>query len=249
MRYSQAEIEIMAEGGRLLARVIAELKGAVRPGVVTRSLDDLCREKIRSLGAEPAFLNYRPPGGRKPYPFSLCVSLNDVVVHGRPSARVVKDGDLVKLDAGLKYKGFYVDSAVTVGAGETSREARKLMETTSLALKKGVAEAKIGKAVGDIGYAVERCARKAKFSVVRVLVGHGVGRKLHEEPTVPNFGSRGEGVKLEVGMVLAIEPMIAAGSGEVKELADESFATSDGSLSAHFEHTVAITERGPLVLT
>jgi len=246
---SPSEIEIMAEGGHLLALILAELRSAVRPGLRTSALEELSRKLIKSAGATPAFLGYRPAGSREPYPYSLCVSLNDVVVHGHPSGYVVKDGDLVKLDLGLKHRGFYLDSAITVPVGNMSREARKLAVVTQEALQKGIEQARPGKTVGDIGHAVQKHVEKNGFSIVRTLTGHGIGRELHEDPQILNFGRPGTGEELKVGMVLAIEPMVAMGGGATHELKDESFVTTDGSLAAHFEHTVAITKNGPIVLT
>lgn len=243
------EVEIMAEAGKKLARVIEALRVLTRVGITTKYLDDASRVLIKEEGAEPAFLNYRPAGSRKGYPFTLCASLNDTVVHGLPSGEPLKDGDLLKLDLGLKYKDFYVDSAITVGVRNISREASKLIAVTEEALTKGIKEARIGKTTGDIGHAIESHVKKSKFSIVQSLTGHGIGRSLHEDPYVLNFGKPGAGEELRVGMVLAIEPMVAAGSGASKQLKDESFVTKDGSLAAHFEHTVAITAQGPRVLT
>lgn len=243
------EIEIMAEAGKKLAFVLRALAAEVCAGIPTMRLDEISAALIKERGAAPAFLNYRPAGSATAYPFTLCVSVNDVIVHGQPSGYVIKDGDLVKLDLGLKYKGFYVDSAVTVGVGNVSREAKKLIEVTRDALYRGIREARAGNTTGDVGYAVERFAVKNKFSVIKSLIGHGIGRNLHEEPSVPNFGKKGEGEELVLGMVIAVEPMIAAGSGATLQRKDDSFSTRDGSLSAHFEHTVAITERGPRILT
>lgn len=246
---SEEEIEIMAEGGRMLAEVLKELKRAARAGVSTKFLDELAYKLIKDRGAEPAFRGYRPEGSRKPYPYSLCTSLNDTVVHGLPSSYVIKDGDLVKLDLGLKYGSFFVDAATTVPVGNVGQEASRLVKATENALYKGVAEARAGKTTGDIGSAIQRCVEKNKMAVIKNLTGHGIGRSLHEEPSVLNFGRRDGGVELEVGQVLAIEPMVAIGSGEIKQLKDDSFTTRDGSLSAHFEHTVAITKKGPRILT
>lgn len=244
-----AQIKIMAEAGRRLAQILQILKDEVGAGVSTMFLEKRSRELIEAAGAKPAFLNYRPTGGREAYPFSLCVSLNDTVVHGRPSDYIIKEGDLVKLDLGLKYKGFYVDSAVTVGVGEILPLTGKLMRVTEEALGLAVKETRPGGTLGDIGAAVEEYVKKNRLEVVRGLTGHGIGQGLHEEPSVFNFGRRGEGEKLEVGMVLAIEPMIATGIGRIKQLPDDSFVTADGSLAAHFEHTVAITPDGPRILT
>jgi methionyl aminopeptidase len=243
------EIEIMSEAGHKLARVLKVLTTEVRAGVRTMHLEDMSFAMIKEQGADPAFLNYRPAGSAKAYPFTICVSVNDTIVHGQPSKYVIKDGDIVKLDLGLKYKGFYVDSAVTVGVGDISREAKKLVDVTRDALYRGIREALAGNTTGDIGHAIERYAIKNKFSVVRSLVGHGIGKNLHEEPAVPNFGRKGDGDDLVPGMVIAIEPMVAAGSGVTVQGKDDSFMTRDGSLSAHFEHTVAITKKGPRILT
>lgn len=246
---TEKEVELMAEGGRRLAEVLKELKRATRAGVSTKFLDELAYKLIKDKGAEPAFRGYRPIGGRKPYPYSLCSSLNDTVVHGLPSEYVIKDGDLVKLDLGLKYNGFYVDTATTIAVGNVGRDTKRLMKVTEDALSKGIAEARSGKTLGDIGFAIQRHVEKNKMAVIRNLTGHGIGRALHEDPSVLNFGISGRGTELEVGQVLAIEPMVAAGRGEIKQLKDDSFVTRDGSLSAHFEHTVAITKKGPRILT
>ncbi|MBI4087595.1 MAG: type I methionyl aminopeptidase [Candidatus Liptonbacteria bacterium] len=244
-----SEIELMAEGGRMLAEVLKELKRATRAGVSTKFLDEFAHKLIQDRGATPAFLNYLPAWGKKPYLCSLCASLNDTVVHGLPSDYVIKDGDLVKLDLGLKYKGFYTDTATTVAVGNVSKEEKRLIKVTEDALQKGIAEARAGKTLGDIGSAIQKHVEKNGMSVVKSLTGHGIGRALHEEPSVLNVGNPGHGLELEVGMVLAIEPMVALESGEIKQLKDDSFITRDGSLAAHFEHTVAITEKGPRILT
>ncbi len=240
----------MAEGGRRLGAVLQKLKVMVRPGVTTLALDHAARALIEADGDTPAFLRYRPAGARRAYPYTLCSSVNDVVVHGQPSAMcVLKEGDFIKLDLGLKHKGFYLDAAITVGVGRVSAEAKKLMAVTEESLYAGIKEANVGRTLGDIGYAIERVARKNKFYIAEGLTGHGIGRALHEEPTVYNFGDRGTGTKLRAGMVIAIEPMVAVGGGEVVQLRDESYGTADRSLAAHFEHTVAITENGPMILT
>jgi len=246
---SPDEIEIMAEGGRRLAQILKTLREEVKVGITTLYLEKLSRKLIKDAEAEPAFLGYKPPGSRKFYPCSLCTSINEGVVHGIPSDYKIKDNDLVKLDLGIKYKGFYVDAALTVGVGDISPKAKKLIEVTREALSRGIAEAREEKTIGDIGSAIEGFVKSRGFSVVRSLTGHAIGRELHEDPVVLNFGRRGEGEKLEVGMALAIEPMVAIGSGDTNQLKDESFVTADGSLAAHFEHTVAVTEKGPRVLT
>ncbi|MDP2598398.1 MAG: type I methionyl aminopeptidase [Candidatus Liptonbacteria bacterium] len=243
------QIEIMAEGGKRLARVLEYLAKEVRPGITTKFLDSMAYKHIREAGASPAFLNYRPAGAKKAYPFTLCASLNDTVVHGLPSDYVICEGDLVKLDLGLKYKGFYLDSAITVGVGSISKEAKKLIQATEESLARAIVSARPGKTLGDIGHAVETRVKKNNFSIVQSLTGHGIGRNLHEDPYVLNFGKAHDGERLLAGMVLALEPMVAIGKSDVLQRADESFVTRDGSLAAHFEHTVAITETGPRVLT
>ena len=243
------EIEIMAEGGRRLAVVLARLAEETRAGITTKSLDRLAYQLIHRSGAKPAFLNYRPAGARRAYPYSLCASVNGVVVHGQPSEYVIKESDLVKLDLGLLYKGFYSDAALTVGVGEISKEAKRLVAATEEALHAAIAEANVGKTLGDIGYVVAKRAKRSGCVVAEGLTGHGIGRALHEDPTVWNVGQKGGGEELREGMVLAIEPMFVTGKPALRQLRDESWATADGSLSAHFEHTVAITKNGPLILT
>jgi len=244
-----AEIELMAEAGGHLARVLRTLAGEVKAGIETRELETKSLALIQESGCIPAFLNYRPGGAHKPFPASLCVSVNDVVVHGVPSQYVIRDGDLVKLDLGVIWKGFYADAAVTVPVGNVSDEARRLTEVTRAALDAGIRAAKLGDTLGDIGWAIENTVHAAKFSVADTLTGHGIGRELHEDPWVMNTGRPGVGDVLREGMVIAIEPMVAAGKGHVRQGKDDSFMTADGSLSAHFEHTVAITKNGPRVLT
>lgn len=239
----------MAEAGRMLAVILDTVSKSARAGMKTKELDEAARKMIRDAGCEPAFLNYKPSGAKKAYPATACVSVNDTVVHGIPSDYVIKDGDLVKIDLGLKHKGFCVDAAVTVGIGEISLREKELIETTKRALELGINEAWPGKTLGDIGFAIENHVKSKRFSIADLLTGHGIGRDLHEEPHVYNFGRKGKGQKLIAGMVIAIEPMVAMGSGNLKQLKDDSFATADGSISAHFENTVAITENGPRVLT
>ena len=239
----------MADGGRKLAKILKNLADAVRPGVKLIDLENLSRQLIKEEGGEPAFLNYRPEGAAKAYPFSLCASVNNVIVHGQPSNYAIQDGDLIKLDLGIIYKGFYTDAALTVGVGKISPLARKLMETTKKALNDAISQAKFGKTLGDIGWAIEKTAKENGFSVAEGLTGHGVGEELHEDPVVYNFGNPNEGLKLKEGMVIAIEPMLVAGNGRIKQLKDESYGSADGSLSAHFEHTVAVGKNGGRILT
>ncbi len=248
-----AEIEIMAEAGRKLAKILSRLEGEVRVGITTDFLDKLSAELIRQSGATPAFLGYQPAGAKKPYPNTLCASLNDVVVHGLPSSYQLREGDVLKIDLGLKYRGFFVDSALTVPVGKVREEAKKLIQVTKQALNLAIRELEVGKTLGDVGHAIQSYVRKNKFSIVCSLTGHGIGRSLHEEPAVLNFGKPGTGLELSSGMVLAIEPMTSSSNlpngCNIRELPDGSFTTNDQSLSVHFEHTVAITETGPMVLT
>lgn len=239
----------MAEAGKRLASVLEASAKSVRAGMKTKEIDELSNRLIREAGCEPAFLNYRPHGAKKAYPATACVSVNEVIVHGVPSDYVIKSGDIVKIDLGLKHEGFYVDAAVTVGVGAIDAKKKELIETTKKALELGIEEARPGRTLGDIGFAIEHCVKAKGFSVVDLLTGHGVGRDLHEDPYVYNSGRRGEGEELKEGMVIAIEPMVAAGKGRIKQLDDDSFATADGSASAHFEQTLAITKNGPKVLT
>lgn len=240
----------MAHAGSILAKVLREVKNRVKIGIATRELDEIAHKLVLSYGGEPAFFQYAPPGFARKFPASLCVSVNEEVVHGIPSERVLRDGDIVGLDFGVRYKEFHADGAITVPVGKTSEETQKLLRITQEALSRGIAQARIGNTVGDIGFAIQSWVEQNGFSVIRDLVGHGIGRELHEAPQVPNFGKAGTGVKLAEGMVIAIEPMVAAGNWKI-ELAPDGWAyrTADGSLSAHFEHTVAITKKGPKILT
>ena len=244
-----AEIEIMAEGGWRLARILTELKKEVRSGTITASLDIRAREFLAASECEAAFLHYKPSGADKAFPAAICVSVNETIIHGIPSDHVLKEGDIVTLDMGLIYDGFYLDAAITVGVGKIDKRAADLLRATREALEAGIKAAKPGKALGDIGAAIQERIERDKFSVAQGLIGHGIGRELHEDPEVFNIGRRGEGEVLQPGMGLAIEPMAAAGKGKVKQLADDTFVTADGSISAHFEHTVAIAKEGPRVLT
>lgn len=244
------EIKIIEEGGRILANILESAKNMVRPGISTASLDAFAENEAHRLGAVPSFKKYKI--GSLSYPASLCTSLNDVVVHGIPSSGcILKEGDLLKLDFGIKYKNLFTDSALTVPVGRVSKEAEKLMCVTSRSLDDAIAAACPGGTIGDIGYAIQTIVEKEGFSVVRDLVGHGVGYAVHEEPSVPCFGRKGKGVKLEPGMVLAIEPMVIMGSSH-KVITDPdgwTVRSSDGSLAAHFEHTIVITEDGSRILT
>lgn len=235
----------MRRASRVVAEVLSKLRPLVRPGVSTAELDRFAEKSVRELGAVPAFLGYRG------YPATLCVSINEEIVHGIPSPkRFVKAGDIVSLDMGAVADGFYGDAALTVAAGEISPQARRLMEVTRESLARALSAVKAGARLGDVSNAVEACAKANGMAVVREFTGHGIGRKLHEEPSIPNFGRPGTGPELKAGMTLAIEPMLCLGRADVVVKNDGWTAVSaDGSLAAHYEHTVAVTEGGCEVLT
>ena len=234
----------MAAPNALVARILAELAGTAAAGVTTRGLDALAERRIREAGAVPAFKGYRG------YPATLCTSVNEQVVHGIPSDRKLVEGDILSLDMGVLMDGFYGDAALTVGIGRIAAEAGRLLRVTQEALGAAITQVRVGARLSDIGHAVQRLVEANGFSVVREFVGHGIGAALHEEPQIPNYGEPGRGPRLAEGMVLAIEPMVNAGRAGVKILSDGWTAvTKDGSLSAHFEHTVAVTAAGPRVLT
>jgi methionyl aminopeptidase len=243
---SQAELEKMRRSGVVLRQVLDTVRAKVTPGVSTMDLEGVAEEKIKELGAKPAFKGYYD------YPCVLCTSVNNEIIHGIPSEkRILKDGDILSIDCGVVLDGYYSDSAVTVPVGkELAPQLKKLLDVTEASLKKAIAEVKLGKTVGDIGASVQEYVEANGFSVVREFVGHGIGTRMHEEPQVPNFGTRGHGIRLREGMVLAIEPMVNIGKPGARVLDDKWTAvTTDGSYSAHFEHTVAVTRNGPLVLT
>ncbi len=242
---SPRELAIMRRAARVVVEAMRRCREIVRPGISTLEIDAEVERLIRRHGAKPAFKGYRG------FPATVCVSINEEVVHGIPVAhRRVKEGDLVGLDLGAVVDGYYADAALTIPVGEIPPEARRLLDVTREALELGIAQARPGRRVGDISAAIQRHVEAAGFGVVRAFVGHGVGRELHEDPQVPNFGEPGKGPLLRPGMVLAIEPMVTMGHWGVRVLADRWTAvTEDGSLSAHFEHTVAITDNGPEVLT
>ena len=241
---SQAEIDKMRQASAIVADVLAELTAMVAPGVSTLELDREAERLVRAAGGEPAFKGYRG------YPSTLCAAVNEQVIHGIPSKRELLEGDIVSLDMGVRKDGFFADSAVTVPVGRVSDEAQLLLRVTQEALGKGIEQARIGARVSDIGHAIQRHVEAHGFSVVREFVGHGIGASLHEEPQIANYGDPGRGPRLAEGMTLAIEPMVNVGKAAVKMLPDGWTAvTRDGSLSAHFEHTVAVTKDGPLVLT
>lgn len=235
-----AEIEVMAEASRVVAEALEIVRKEVRPGISTDDLDRIAEEAIRARGGIPAFKGYRS------YPKTLCASVNEQVVHGIPSKRKLKDGDIIGLDLGAIVGGFYGDSAVTVAVGRIPEATAKLVQVTEEALYLGIQQAVVGNRLTDISHAVQRHVESAGYSVVTEFVGHGIGRQLHEEPQVPNYGKPGQGPRLQPGMVLAIEPMVNMGGSAVRVLEDRWTAvTADGSLSAHFEHTIAIQSSGP----
>jgi len=241
---TQEEIKIIAEGGKILATTVKELEKLAKPGITTLELDRAAEALILSNGAKPAFKGYEG------FPYSLCASVNENIVHGFPSKYVLKNGDLLKLDLGVLYKGFNTDMAITVAVGNISFEAKRLMNVTKKSLRLGIKKAKIGNTIGDIGNTIQRFIEDQEFSVVRDLCGHGIGKSVHEDPKIPNYGKRGTGEKLAEGMVICIEPMVTTGDYNLKKSNDGyGYATKDNSLSAHFEHTIAITKSGPKILT
>jgi methionyl aminopeptidase len=242
---SDAEIDRMRVANQLVADVLAVLEQAIEPGVTTLDLDRMAEKLLRDAGAVPAFKGYRG------YPATLCASINEEVVHGIPSAaRALKSGDIISLDMGAKIDGFYGDSAVTVAVGSVPERTAALLRVTKESLERAIGEVRVGGRLSDVGHAVQTWVEQHGFSVVREFVGHGIGEKLHEDPQIPNYGQPGRGPKLVAGMVLAIEPMVAMGKPETRVLGDGWTAvTRDGSLAAHFEHTVAVRADGPLVLT
>jgi methionyl aminopeptidase len=243
---SHAELDKMRRSGQTVRQVLEVVKAKVAPGVSTMDLEHVAENKIRELGAKPAFKGYYD------YPCVLCTSVNEEIIHGIPSAkRVLKAGDIVSIDCGVVLDGYYGDSAITVPVGGVlAPELKKLLDVTEASLKRAIEEVRLGKTVGDVGAAVQEYVEANGFSVVRDFVGHGIGTRLHEEPQVPNYGTRGHGTRLREGMVLAIEPMVNIGKPGARVLEDKWTAvTEDGSYSAHFEHCVAVTRNGPLVLT
>jgi methionyl aminopeptidase len=244
VRKSADEIETMARAGRVVVETLAAIGEAIQPGVTTAELDEIAEEYIRSQGGAPTFKGYRG------FPASICASPNSMVVHGIPGPYALEEGNVISIDVGVTLDGLVADSAYTFGAGEIEPEAQRLLDVCQAALAAGIEQARAGNRVGDISAAVQRVTEEGGFSVIRSLVGHGVGRSMHEEPQIPNYGERGRGPALAPGMTLAIEPMITAGGEDVVMAEDGwSISTSDGSLAAHFEHTVAITEFEPRILT
>ena len=251
---TKEQIDIIREGCKNLATVLYKVGEKVAPGISTKDLDIYAEQLIREMGDIPAFLNYRPEGASSPFPASLCVSVNDEVVHGIPNKnKILKEGDIVSLDLGTKHKGLFTDMAITVPVGKVSPENLKLMQTTEQALQVGIDAARAGNTVGDIGYAIEsyvRGQKERKYGIVEVLAGHGVGIAIHEDPFIPNFGKQGKGEKLVPGMIVALEPMLNLGTKNVTIDDDDwTFRTRDRKNSAHFEHTILITEGEAEILT
>jgi methionyl aminopeptidase len=241
---TEEEIKIMREAGRILAKALKEVAKIAKPGVATKDLDRAAEALILSTGAKPGFKGYQG------FPSSMCISVNENLVHGLPSDYVLKEGDIVGLDLGVLYKGFYSDMAITVPVGKISFKAKHLLDVTKKSLRLGIKKAKAGNTLGDVGNTIQRFVEGQGYGIVKDLCGHGIGRDLHEEPKIPNFGNRGEGEIIKEGMVICIEPMVTAGDWHlVKSKDGYGYATKDNSLAAHFEHTIAITKRGPVILT
>lgn len=246
---SPKEIEILAEGGKILAKILHELAQTLQAGMTSQELDRLAQKHMKQHGVQSSFLGYRAQG-HKSYPAVTCVSINEGVVHGIPGPRVFQEGDIVGIDCGIIHQGMYLDSAHTSVVGKVSAEIESLLRVTREALEAGIAAAQAGNRIGDIGAAVQAHAERAGFGIVRQLVGHGVGYGVHEEPQVPNFGKAGTGIELKEGLVIAIEPMFTTGKAEVTTGPDGwTIITADGSMSAHEEHTIAVTAEGPKILT
>lgn len=246
------EIEILKEGGKRHAEILNILGSLVKPGVSTHFLEEESLRLIEEGGDKPAFLGFKPRFAKRAFPASICISVNDEIVHGIPneSPRILKEGDIVSLDLGIIHKGLITDAAITVPVGKVDETSQKLIDTTKLSLMRGIEKAKLGGNIGDIGFAISEVVDKSDFALAEDLAGHGVGFDVHEDPFVPNFGVRGEGEKLVAGLVLAIEPMLNVGTGKIKVMSDGyTIKTRDGKKSAHFEHTIAITEKGTIILT
>jgi len=241
---TQEEIKIMAEGGRILASIIKEIEKQAVPGITTKELDRAAEALILKHGAKPSFKGYDG------FPYSLCTSVNENIVHGLPSDYALKNGDLLKLDLGILYKGYNTDMAVTLAVGEVSFETKRLINVTKKSLRLAIKKVKIGNTIGDIGNTIQRCVEDQGFGVVKDLCGHGIGKNVHEDPKIPNFGKRRAGPELAEGMVICIEPMVTMGDWHLRKADDGyGYATKDNSLTAHFEHTIVVIKSGPLVLT
>lgn len=247
---TKEEIEIMRECGKRLAHVLDKLEEAATPGATPQELNHLANKLILEMGDEPSFLHYWPEGASKPYPATLCVSVNDDVVHGIPGGRPFKEGDIVGIDLGIKHKNYHTDMARTVPVGKIDKDAKMLIKATREALDAGIQMAREGNHIGDIGAAVSEVVKKYGLSIVEELGGHGIGLEVHEEPHIPNYGEPGEGMELKKGLIIAIEPIVNEGSRKIRLTPDGyTFKTKDGKRSAHFEHTVLVTDGAPEILT
>ncbi len=247
---TDAEIDLLRESGKRLALVLQAVAKEIKPGVTTKHLDEVAERLIRETGDTPPFLNYTPHGARKPFPAALCVSVNDEIVHGIPSGRIIEEGDIVSIDLGLEHHGMITDAALTIPAGKVTPEIAQLIKETERSLYEGIKAIRVGGRVGDIGAAIERVAHAHGYGIVRELGGHGVGHAVHEDPYIPNYGTKSTGPLLKAGMVIAIEPMFMLGKEGVRIMPDGyTVVSEDGSISAHFEHTVAITKDGAEILT
>jgi len=247
---NEIELQILREGGKRLAEVLEIVKSAAKAGITTKELDEIAEKEIIKIDGRPSFKGYQPPGAKSKYPATLCVSVNNEVVHGLPGSRALKDGDLVGLDIGMQYDGLFTDMAVTIGVGQIAKREKKMLEVCETALDLAISKVKVGIRVGDIGNVVQQFVEKNRFGVVRELVGHGVGRKVHENPEIPNWGEPGFGAVLREGEVIAIEPMITMGRFAVKLMPDGwTYVTRDNSKAAHFEHTSVVLKDGAEVLT
>lgn len=243
------ELALMREAGRIVAEVLALMGELIRPGVTTKELDRAAEALIRRRGAIPSFLGY-PPNGRYPFPASICTSINEELVHGIPGPRVLREGDIITVDVGTIYQGYQGDAARTYPVGRISQEAQQLLAVTQAALEAGIAQAVVGNRLGDISAAIQRTVEARGYYITRVYTGHGIGRAMHEEPTVFNFGNPGQGLPLRRGLTIALEPMVLIDTGETRELPDHwTVVSANGKLTAHFEHTIAITDDGPDILT
>lgn len=246
---SKKDIDELRISGKILASILQNVSTRIKVGTELQVIDTWIRDMLQSHGATSAFLGYRPEWNGEPFPAVVCTSVNDQVVHGIPSKYSLKNGDVLKVDLGVNYHDYITDAAITILVGECSEEAKQITETTKKALEEGVKMCRAGKRLGDVGYTIENVIQKYGFKVLRGLTGHGVGFKLHEEPTVYNYGNQNEGLKMEPGLVVAIEPMASVSATSIREDEDLSFRTIDGSISTHFEKTIAITENNPIILT
>lgn len=246
---SPEEIKKIRAAGKILGATVKALKEFIVEGATLKEIDKFTRRKIKEAGGEPTFLGYQPHGAARPFPAAICASLNETVVHGVPNDYKIKSGDILKIDLGVTYQDYIADGAFTVPIGQITADAKKLIETTRNALTMAIKECRPNKTVGDIGWAINNYVTKSGFKVIKGLTGHGVGKELHEEPTIFNEGQKNTGIKLKPGMTIAIEPMVSAGDPYILQMADDSYITRDRSLAAHFEHTVLITETGSEILT